>query len=391
MNIEPEGRLFEICDPWRSSHGAWRLALKIQAVTGIFTSYIHALGGSEPPPHLLCEEVLGALRKALEAALRRRGLWSSPPRYLGVFGDSWYDPHAMEELLLDTYQEIFVRRLRSLANQLRVAESIDGTVVVAIEHFLHDRQKDQDPLGRRVFQVAHRAVEKLVESGRLRVLAGSAELRNNTVLAFPAGGPDQVPVVVAELRSQISALSGVLPDLVGAWHVEPVAKALALQLDGFEEEGIMVFRLGDLFDGLKQSARVFLVEEIASGEDLVPEAVEGSDGLTRLIAKIDPDSAWEEAQSFRRLTRCVVEGIDRAAAKPKMRKDLYRYWKLMCFWAVEVPVCTSATGEAVDLGERELSDVRVGKLLGIGRARVAKWQKILAELILACGGVGGKT
>src|SRR5436309_14649242 len=123
----------------------------------VFTDYVRSLEpGGEPDPQRLAT-VRETLRGALRGELRRRGLWNAPPDYLGVYGsEGWED--ALEELLAECYAFVFVDRLRALQAQLRVKPNVDGLVFLNVRHFLHERQKEHDPVGSQVFEVLQSAV-----------------------------------------------------------------------------------------------------------------------------------------------------------------------------------------------------------------------------------------
>ena len=133
---------------------------------GVFTDHVRALGTGEPLDSRRFETLWAALRAALRGELKRRGLWDSPPSYLGIYGSgSWETADggkthesALEELLVECYSYIFISRLRSLQAQLSLKTNIDGLVFLNIRHFLHERQKQHDPIGSQVFEVLQSAV-----------------------------------------------------------------------------------------------------------------------------------------------------------------------------------------------------------------------------------------
>ncbi len=158
----------------------------------VFTDHVRLLSSGKPLDAGSLEALWGALRAALRAELRRRGLWESPPAYLGVYGwESWEtsgaERGALEELLFECYSYIFVPRFRSLQAQLKVKPNIDGLIFLSIRNFLHERQKEHDPLGSQVFEVLRSAVRTALAEGTLRVLSGDERIRNDTVLGFPSG------------------------------------------------------------------------------------------------------------------------------------------------------------------------------------------------------------
>ncbi|MCP4658314.1 MAG: hypothetical protein GY856_23115 [bacterium] len=149
-----------------------------QATEGTFTRYVKALAGRSEALNSLAEQMLAELRKTLVREMRRRSLWASPPSYVGVYGWSNWTPGdtertspPLDELLSDCYTHIFCRKLPRLLNQLRVNPAIDGLVVFYLRKFLHERQKDHDPLGYRIFEVVRDAVRDAVSAEELHVLS----------------------------------------------------------------------------------------------------------------------------------------------------------------------------------------------------------------------------
>src|SRR5687767_6906412 len=104
---------------------------------GVFTEYVRSLSQGEPAPALfaaLCRELSAALR----TELRRRGLWNTPPSYLGILGGGSWDDDALDELRADAHTFVFVDRLRSLRAQMEAKANIDGLVLRAVRNFVQD-------------------------------------------------------------------------------------------------------------------------------------------------------------------------------------------------------------------------------------------------------------
>ena len=152
-------------------------------------SFTEALRALEDPGEArwgAVERLLTGLRDALSSELRRRGLWDSPPSYLGVVGSLRWDAEALDELAEDCY--IFnLARLRSLRAQLRLKANVDGFVLLNVRHFVFERQRAHDPLGYRLYEVLAGAAERLLQAGTLHLLAGGPKLRNETLLGFTPG------------------------------------------------------------------------------------------------------------------------------------------------------------------------------------------------------------
>lgn len=353
---------------WRDEEG--------DTATGarVFTDFVRSLEAhGEPEPRRLAV-VRDVLRAALRGELRRRGLWTAPPGYLGVYGHASWD-EALEELLAECYAFVFVDRLRSLQAQLRVKPNIDGLVFLNVRHFLHERQKENDPLGAQVFQVLQAAVRGAVAAGELHVLAGDSRIRNETVLGF---SPDADPASVAgrDLRAAAARWNdALLPDLVtlrGRREAE-VVERLRGCLPDLQAEGVEAFRFKDLIDPLKADvrARWAALLDHAAGE---PAIERGEDETVRAVRLVRPDTGFEERQLYRRLVACVLAAVERLDVNDKTRSYLSTLWQFLRVQAMG----------AQEQDEERPSQRRIGDLLGIPRERLPDLYKTLGRLLEAC-------
>lgn len=315
----------------------------------IFTAHIRRLaqpegggaGGLDPAgDRRAFEEAWSALRAALCSELRKRGLWEGPPAYLGVYGrDSWEEPggravggalDALDELLADCYTYVFLDRLRSLRAQLEVKDNVDGLVFLNIRHFLHERQREHDPLGFRVFEVVRNALQAAVEAGELHLLAGDPRVRNDTLLGFapaPALSPEPGGAPAAGRLSGIAARwsSDLLPDLVTARgkEEERVTGRLRALLPELRAEGIEAFSFKELVDPLKAEVREQWAALLAVDDPGAPEAA----------APSRPDLLAEGREGFRKLVACVQAALDRLEAAETTRAYLATLWQFLRLWA----------------------------------------------------------
>src|SRR5689334_551606 len=171
-----------------TAHSSARHWPRRTSLPSVFTAFVGGLQGERTPDADLFHDAWHGLRAALVGEMKKRGLWQSPPCYLGAYGwESWEtegSQSALGELVADCYAFIFVDRLQSLKRQLQDKPDIDGLVLLDVRHFLHERQRVHDPLGFRVFELLQAAVEEAISCGALHVLAGDRKIRNETLLGF---------------------------------------------------------------------------------------------------------------------------------------------------------------------------------------------------------------
>jgi hypothetical protein len=327
----------------------------------VFTAFVGGLQGARTPDADLFHDTWHGLRAALVQEMKRRGLWESPPHYLGVCGWERWDSEtpgagparaqsALGELVADCYAFIFVDRLQSLKRHLLEKPEIDGLVLLNVRHFLHERQRMHDPLGFRVFEMLQAAVEEAVASGDLHVLAGDRKIRNDTFLGFhPTAEPLATPAdwerIVLRWNDEL------MPDLVTAQTRRLAAvvrrlRELLLELPGL---GIEAFRFKDLLDPLKRDARgrwaTLLVEE--GGE------------------------AGAAGQGFEDLARRVSASIERLEADSRTRSQLRTLWHHL--WRQH--------GEEAQEADRPSSYRQLGQRLSIPRERLPGLFDLLRQIV----------
>jgi hypothetical protein len=262
----------------------------------VFTAFVAGLRGAATPDADLFHDTWHGLRAVLVQELKRRGLWESPPHYLGVCGWERWDSEAppgpgparaqsaLGELVADGYAFIFVDRLQSLKRHLEEKPDLDGLVLLNVRHLLHERQKVHDPLGFRVFELVQAAVEEAVAAGALHVLAGDRKIRNDTLM------PDLVTAQTRRLAVVVRRL-----------------RSLLLELPG---QGIEAFRLRDLLDPLKRDAR-------GRWAALTPAPLQDPGPL---------DDTGESGRSLEDLARRVTASIELLEADPRTRTQLRTLW-----------------------------------------------------------------
>lgn len=313
----------------------------------VFTAFVSRQQGAETPDAALLHDAWNALQAVLGAELKRRGLWHSPPSYVGIYGHDRWDAEetvgdpmshawcrtrptqtALEELVTDCWTYIFSARMRSLKVQLQTKENIDGLVIRNVKNFLYERQREHDPIGFRVYEQVKDAMAAALSRRALYVLGGDSRIRNNTVLGFERTEKLRLPAfdfgpTVMRWNDEL------LPGLVTARGRE--AAEILARLDrlilALPKDGVHCFRFKDLVDPLKNDARrrwaVFLAREEASG------AVEYAPDQIKVLRQVLPDSAAEARQSFEHLARGVSATIARLDVDPRTRGYLASLWSYL--------------------------------------------------------------
>jgi hypothetical protein len=315
--------------------------------SSVFTAFIHGQNGAETPDAALLHAAWNALQAALGAELKRRGLWHSPPSYVGVYGHDRWDAEqtvgdpmshawcrtrpaqtALEELVTDCWAYIFSARMHSLKLQLQTKENIDGLIIRNVKNFLYERQREHDPIGFRVYEHVKDATAAAVSRRALHVLGGDSRIRNNTVLGFEHTEKLRLPAF--DFAATVMRWNDeLLPGLVaarGREATEIMARLDRLLLE-LPRDGIRCFRFKDLVDPLKNDARrrwaVFLAREETSG------AVEYAPHQIKALRQVLPDSAAEARQSLEHLARGVSTAIAHLDVDPRTRGYLASLWSYL--------------------------------------------------------------
>ena len=312
----------------------------------VFTSFVRSLEGHHTPDADLFHDAWHLLRATLVKELKRRGLWESRPCYLGVCGWERWDAEApgawaggdgaagcgqvsaLGELVADCYTYVFVDRQQSLKRHLLDKPDIDGLVLLNVRHFLHERQREHDPLGFRIFELLQTAVDEAVAAGALHVLAGDRKIRNDTLLgcdpaaavAPPDLAPDLAPIVARWNDELMPAL------ITACGRQQPrVVQQLQERLLELPGLGVEAFRFKDLLDPLKRDARgrwaVLLIEEEQG-------SVAPPGDAAKKAAAAPPASTVESRLSFEHLTRCVSTAIERMEPS-RTRIQLAALWQYL--------------------------------------------------------------
>lgn len=360
-----------------------------------FTAYVRHLDEHGEPEPDAFDRVFGALAGALRAELRRRGLWTSPPSFLGVSGYAhWNEEGALDELTAVSYLFSFVTRLRSLIAQSRKRANVEGLVFRNVRNFVHERQRDADPLGYLAWERLHAAVEAALADGRLHVVdgagVGGGDFSGDSLLAGdpaddPQGATDGDP---ARRRRALDALTAqwnaeLLPELITARGTrrDEVVEELARRLPLIVDEGLapLSFRLllAAMRRDLRQRWAAMFWEArggLAPAEEAGGDGEEGDGGFTRVLVlyhpPLPPDEEVAERQQARRLTDCVTRAVESEPGDPRTLGYLGTLWAF-------VRACTAAD-------EQPPSQRKVSTALGIPRERLSGLYERLGEMLQRC-------
>ena len=346
----------------------------------LFTAFVRCLQGAATPDADLFHDAWHGLRAELANELKRRGLWQSSPSYLGVCGWERWDSEApgsgatqrqasaLGELVADCYAFIFVDRLQSLKRHLQDKPDIDGLVLLNVRHFLHERQKEHDPLGFKIFELLQEAVEDAIASGALYTLAGDKRIRNDTLLGFDPKA--ELPSTPLDLEPIVTRWNDkLMPALVTACGRQQtkVVQQLRRCLLELPQCGIEALRFKDLLNPLKKDARrrwAALLGEEEKG------SVAGAPDSVQAPSPVLPGSAVESRESFEHLTRSVSASIGRMEADARTRTQLTTLWHYL----------GRQHGEE-GAGERQPSYRKLGQRLNISRERLPVLFALLRQLV----------
>lgn len=379
---------------WRSRHGR-RLDLPARGDDSareparrprVFTEYVRALSSPEgrQEAEALLPEVWSALRAVAVSELRRRGLWEVPPVYLGFPGWSVWeslDGGALEELVSACYESNFVVRLGGLARHLDLKDNIDGLVFLNVRNLLHALQLRHDPVGARVFETLRNAVRSLIDEGRARVLSGSPELLNDTVVGLVPDAPES-PAAAPELEVPVTAWSDeLIPDLLTARGEEERAatvRTLAERIRGLTRAGFGTVRIRDLIEPLRTAVRARWAAVLARTEERIgidpgaaADAGEHDREFGGLALGYRPDRLAETWDSYLKLTDCVAQTLERLRVRAATAGHLGRLWQYLRLYSL-------------DPGERLPSRRALAALLEIPRNRLPGLYRVLGRLVEAC-------
>lgn len=341
----------------------------------VFTDHIRALEPGKDPSEDFAV-VRRKVRSVLRRKIKRRGLWSLSPRYLGSEGvESWDDPRAFDEIEVDCYVAAVLDHLSSLKKLLEVASSVDGAVVTNIGYFVHDRQKRHDPVGYKAYDMTCCAIERLVSDRQMVVLdERSGKLRNETLLSFlsavhPAESKEEAisehvghwpselfkNIVVSIRNSRLKTVEGL---------ASAVADLRRSAIDGFRFKSLV----GPIKERCRRLWRSLYDQELG---ELAPERApaEAEDDV-EAVPLASPVSDFEDQEAYLKLLECMAQKIVGYQVSSKIRDQLERLWELLKAQAAE--------------GDRPLSQYQMAEMLRVARGTLRKRLSEMRHLITGC-------
>lgn len=289
-----------------------------------FNDHVRHLG----TPADRAEEVLDELERLLRQRMRRRGLLSAPPAYLGYSCPNWDTDDSFEDLLLECYSFSFARRMRGLKNRLGVHGDIRGVITRNVDNFLTDCQQRHDPIGYATFGNVEMVVQALVAAGRGQINPlRSTRIQNDSILVF-AGGVGADVIAVGDLRTRLADCPGwaeALPALV-VTSDEGQAWLLCV-LDRCASDGVGAVRVGDLVAVVAARAREdWLSRHAAPGDEI---AFEGDGELGQFVRLVAAASPGEDRDQWTWLKGEVARRIEESDNQERVRDRLASLFKAL--------------------------------------------------------------
>lgn len=375
----------------------WATKSRVSSVRRLFTEYVRSFGdGSTQPDEDSLRQVLSALRSVLVSELRRRGLWTCPPSYLGIHeGNAWYEAQrdgeswhqgALDELLSECYIFVFVSRFSSMRRQLQVKDNIDGLVLLNVRNFVFERQKKFDPLGYRVFGILRSAIRESVEAGELLILEGDSSIRNDTVLGLDpeARTRPQSPDAFESIARRWN--DALMPDMISAWGKgqRKVVTELCRRFGEIGDLGVRAFTFKQLVDPLKRDARARWASILSQEFDAMEGGAETGRPSPR-TPPAEPDPDFIERDSFAKLAKTAYAVLGEYQAPPPTKRQLSSLLEYLINYSIAgeddspggtIPIARSKAG-----GNSMPSNRQIAAALGISRNRLPQLFEILGRLI----------
>lgn len=348
------------------------------------------------------EEALQHLKSLTIYELKRRGLWTAPPSYVGQEGVRWIQPGVLDDFAHQVFYFVLVERFRSLANARRLGKKTGWRVRKFIGFFITERQREGDPIGYRVFVRLKASVMQALEQRFLFLFgddldAGEApELDNQSRLTYVRGR--FVVAALDRLQDAAHFLNDrVLPRLVTD-EGRAVPKLLdrltnALQVLGRELQNFEAFQLGELSKELKDDARRRFGE---FGMQERPTTVDGNakeedaSSMAEPTLVIPVEAHEETLAQWSDRRRLVLKTVSDCIDTMPAGQDRDESWKLWTFLkstrllsdVERARLEAEGLPDPDDPGlEESLNQSELHRTLGISRRRLPKLLDSLKELV----------
>lgn len=281
-----------------------------------FTEFIRRFADREDIRGPEFDACLAELARALRTRLHQLGMYNLPPAYFG-YSDfkSWGQALDMSDgatdPLLDCFDYAITRRLDALAGKLVAGTmpNIDGLVRLNVGHFLFERQRDHDPVGRAVFENLEAALLALAQVGTIVLENLDGErIRNATIVGLATGG------------GSLSSVEQVAAALAKETEFEPLyvhlsrcstqaQTVLAELLPSLGRAGIGRCRFQDLVDSLKERVQqAHGNRNRPPSNEVLPTATLQKESA-ELIRIVRPDDRYTDKEQYEHLVQRVREGI----------------------------------------------------------------------------------
>jgi hypothetical protein len=345
-----------------------------------FTTLIEQLETNCWKPDDVFKALLDAVAKALRAEMNRRGLWNTPPLWLGVDYENWEhwnNQEAFDALCVDCYIFSITDQFNNLRAALKISKNIDSLIFLNIHHFISHLQRTYDSLGYAVAIHARNAIQCAIDKG----IFVPSELNNKGKV----GNKTLLTVSTSDFSITLSETNQILEVL----RNHPIWKEIQLKLAGksqkvqeflceivcqLTESNILCFRFKNLVDAMKEDVRIAKEKDdtecLAKNTALEIENTareELDEDNNQIVQLVEADTTYEDYESFLYHVKQVQESIDKLKYQQRVRKRLHQ---------VFVEIVDYIETEHVEPSQSELV-----KKLNIPKATLNGDMKVLRELI----------
>jgi hypothetical protein len=333
-------------------------------MASVFTEHIRNFGAASDP----VGPVLMELQRLLAHHMRRKRLYSAPPRFLGYSGVlRWAALDAFDDIVVDCYTYAIAERVAALRNQLKIKPNVDGLISRNVSNFLLERQRKYDPIGYAVFGNVRGAASEAA-TAKVIVLDSldQGKIHNETVLRFSGGPPGASPAPRDLIHDGVKGATGWEEVIQHLTKTTEEGREWVLGLiHQLRRAGIAAVRCGDLVAAIAGRVR----SEWAA-RHAVPAAelgLEGDDEYEATVPLIWPDEGLERGERWERLKRLMQDRIASLDRQERVRERLSRVW--------------AALVEAAEEGRpAPPTQVELTQRTGVARATLSDDIRLLGEL-----------